>query len=180
MGRVVLVEDRGDNLAADIIKKVPDAVVSTNFKVQLQAGDVLCWLPLPNDYVDDQVQELADLIDKSAFLPRKIVMLSIPGTADDASLGQVEKWYGKKARSLIMMHQYAIKMIDELELPYTIVRIPPLTTEKTSAKMIAEGQPMTGGKLGVDQVVAVLQSIFDTERYRNQSIGIINDEGGQQ
>lgn len=65
MGRVVLVEDRGDNLAADIIKKVPDAVVSTNFKVQLQAGDVLCWLPLPNDYVDDQVQELASLIDKS-------------------------------------------------------------------------------------------------------------------
>lgn len=106
-------------------------------------------------------------------------MLSIPGTADDASLEQVEKWYGKKARSLIMMHQYAIKMIDELELPYTIVRIPPLTTDETSAKIIAEGQPMTGGKLGIDQLVAVLQSIFDTERYRNQSIGIINDEGGQ-
>jgi hypothetical protein len=150
--------------------------VSTNFKAQFRAGDVLCWLPLPNDYVDDEVQELATLIDKSIFLPTKIIMLSIPGTADDASLEQVEKWYGKNARSMIMSHQYAIKMIDEFEIPYTIIRIPPLVTDDTSAKIIAEGQQMSGDQLGINQLIPVLQTAIETNHYLNQSIGIVNSK----
>lgn len=158
---------------------MPDAVASTNFNVELKAGDTLCWLPLPGDMVDDEVQELAQLVDRSVFLPTRVVMLSIAGTADDASLAQAEKWYGEDARAKVMMHQYAIKMIDELELPYTIVRIPPLTDRVTSAKVVDEGQTMTGGPVGVAQVVTTLQTVLATDRYRNQSIGIINDKGGQ-
>lgn len=179
MGRVVLIDNRDDELASKVIKKMPDAVVSTNFKVQLQSGDILCWLPKSNDYVDDEVQELADLIDQSVFLPAKIVMLSIPGTADDASLEQVEKWYGKSARTMVMMHQYAVKMIDEFEIPYTIVRIPPLTVANTETKITAEGQVMDGGKVGIDQLVLLLQTVLKTNRYLNQSIGIVNSKGGQ-
>ncbi len=107
-------------------------------------------------------------------------MLSIPGTADDASLEQVEKWYGKDARSMIMAHQYAIKMIDEFEIPYTIVRIPPLTLTNTSVSVVDEGQPMTGDKLGINQLVLIFQTVLETNRYLNQSIGIVNSEGGQQ
>lgn len=180
MGRVVLVDSREDELALKIMKKVPDAVVSTNFRVQFQSGDILCWLPKPSDYVDDEVHELADLIDQSTFLPIKIIMLSVPGTADDASLEQVEKWYGKDARSMIMTHQYAIKMIDEFEIPYTIVRVPPLTSANTSVSVVGEGQPMTSGKLGINQLVSVFQTVLETNRYLNQSIGIVNSEGGQQ
>lgn len=180
MGRVVLVDNREDELALKIMKKVPDAIVSTNFKVQFQSGDILCWLPKPSEYVDDEVQELADLIDQSTFLPIKIIMLSIPGTADDASLEQVEKWYGKDARSMIMAHQYAIKMIDEFEIPYTIVRIPPLTLMNKSVSVVGEGQPMTGDKLGINQLVSIFQTVLETNRYLNQSIGIVNSEGGQQ
>ena len=180
MGRVVLVDNREDELALKIMKKVPDAIVSTNFKVQFQSGDILCWLPKPSEYVDDEVQELADLIDQSTFFPIKIIMLSIPGTADDASLEQVEKWYGKDARSMIMAHQYAIKMIDEFEIPYTIVRIPPLTLMNTSVSVVGEGQPMTGDKLGINQLVSIFQTVLETNRYLNQSIGIVNSEGGQQ
>ncbi|WP_251573837.1 saccharopine dehydrogenase related protein [Limosilactobacillus agrestimuris] len=179
MGRVVLIDNRDDELVSKLIKKMPDAVVSTNFKVQLQSGDILCWLPKPNDYVDDEVQELADLIDQSVFLPTKIVMLSIPGTADDASLEQVGKWYGKSARTMIMMHQYAVKMIDEFEIPYTIVRVPPLTVANTETKITAEGQAMDGGKVGIDQLVLLLQTVLKTNRYLNQSIGIVNSKGGQ-
>ena len=107
-------------------------------------------------------------------------MLSIPGTADDASLEQVEKWYGKDARSMIMMHQYAVKMIDEFEIPYTIVRIPPLMLTNTSVSVIGEGQPMTGNKLGINQLVSIFQTVLETNRYLNQSIGIVNSGGGQQ
>lgn len=179
MGRVVLIENRNDDLAARILKKMPDAVVSTNFKIQLQSGDVLCWLPMAKEYVDDEVLQLADLIDKSIFQPVKIIMLSIPGTADDASTEQVEKWYGKDARSMIMMHQYAVKMIDEFEIPYTVVRIPPLVDAETAAEVLAEGQSMTGGKLGLNQLVENMQRVIETDRYLNQSIGIINHEEGK-
>ncbi|MBB1062694.1 saccharopine dehydrogenase related protein [Limosilactobacillus fastidiosus] len=179
MGRVVLIDNRDDNLASKVIKKIPDAIVLTNFKVQLRSGDILCWLPKPNDYVDDEAQELAGLIDKSTFLPAKIVMLSIPGTADDASLEQVERWYGKSARALIMMHQYAVKMIDEFEIPYTIVRVPPLISTSTEIRITAEGEAMSGDKVGINQVVLLLQTVLKTNRYLNQSIGIINSKGGQ-
>lgn len=176
MGRIVLIANRNDELTSKIMKKMPNVVVSTTFKVELQSGDILCWLPMPNNYVDDEVQELADLVDQSTFLPAKIVMLSIPGTADDASLDQVEKWYGKNAQSMIMMHQYAVKMIDEFEIPYTIVRVPPLTSDSTNATVIGEGQLMNGKQLGMDQLVSVLQTVLETNRYLNQSIGIINSK----
>ena len=81
---------------------------------------------------------------------------------------------------MIMAHQYAIKMIDEFEIPYTIVRIPPLTLTNTSVSVVDEGQPMTGDKLGINQLVLIFQTVLETNRYLNQSIGIVNSEGGQQ
>ena len=122
--------------------------------------------------MDDEVQELADLIDQSTFLPEKIVMLSIPGTADDASLEQVEKWYGKDARSMIMMYQYAVKMIDEFELPYTIIRALPITDEETSLKVVREGEALEGKEIGLKQVAQIIEQAVTTDDFRNQSIGI--------
>ncbi len=49
-------------------------------------------------------------------------MLSIAGTADDATNQQLQEWYGQQATQAVLAHQYAVKMIDEFELPYTIIR----------------------------------------------------------
>ena len=121
MGRTVIVSHRHDQLSQLIMKKMYDAVAVSNFKLEFQRGDQLCWLPQLSDPVDDEVQELATLIDQSIFIPRKIVMLSMAGTADDASPDQLKHWYGKNAQEYLWAHQYAIKMVDELELPYTII-----------------------------------------------------------
>ena len=180
MGRIVFISHRHDDLVPTIIKKVPEAVALTSFKLEIQRGDVLCWLPTVNEYVDDEVQELAELIDHSLFLPSKIVMLSIAGTADDATNQQLQEWYGQQATQAVLAHQYAVKMIDEFEIPYTIVRIPPLMLTNTSVSVIGEGQPMTGNKLGINQLVSIFQTVLETNRYLNQSIGIVNSEGGQQ
>ena len=96
MGRIVFISHRHDDLVPTIIKRVPEAVALTSFKFEIQRGDVLCWLPTVNEYVDDEVQELAELIDRSLFLPSKIVMLSIAGTADDATNQQLQEWYGQQ------------------------------------------------------------------------------------
>lgn len=172
MDRIVLVSQRHDRLISTIMKNVPDAVAATNFKLELQAGDVLCWLPQATEYVDDEVQELAALVDRSLFLPAKIVMLSVAGTADDADEKQLKQWYGKQAMQIVLAHQYAIKMIDELELPYTIIRALPLTDKKTTVQLVSEGTPLRGEKVGVEQVAAVVERAVTTADFHNQSVGV--------
>lgn len=172
MGRIVLVSQRHDQLVSTIMKDVPDAVAATNFKIQLQPGDVLCWLPLATEFVDDEVQELATLIDQSLFLPAKIVMLSVAGTADDADEQQLKQWYGKQAMQVVLAHQYAIKMIDEFELPYTIIRTLPFTNEETKVQLVSEGSRLSGEKVGVKQVAKVVERVVITADFQNQSIGI--------
>lgn len=172
MGRIVLVSQRHDQLVPTIMKNVPDAVAATNFKIELQAGDVLCWLPVATELVDDEVQDLAALIDRSLFSPAKIVMLSVAGTADDADDHQLKRWYGKQAMQIVLAHQYAVKMIDEFELPYTIIRTLPLTGEKTAVQIVDEGKKLDGEKVGVDQVAKVVERVATTTDFQNQSIGV--------
>lgn len=179
MGRIVLISQRHDNLVPLIMKQVPDAVATTNFKFELEKGDVLCWLPTINEYVDDEVQELAGLVDQSIFPPAKIVMLSIAGTADDTTDKQLHTWYGKKALEIAYAHQYAIKMIDELELPYTIVRTLPLINGDSEIRIVKEGQLLTGKNVGINQVAQVIKRAVTTDDFYNQSIGIAPLESGQ-
>ncbi len=52
MGRIIFISHRHDDLVQTIIKKVPEAVALTSFKLEIQRGDVLCWLPTVNEYVE--------------------------------------------------------------------------------------------------------------------------------
>lgn len=172
MSRIVIVSRRHDKLVSTVMKKVPEAVALTNFKFEIQNGDVLCWLPTVNEAVDDEVQELAALLDHSLFLPAKIVMLSIAGTADDATNQQLQEWYGKQATQIVFAHQYAIKMIDEFELPYTIVRALPIISNETTLKIVDEGKSLQGERIGMAQVAQVIKRAVTTDDFKNQSVGI--------
>lgn len=172
MSRIVFISHRHDDLVPTIIKKVPEAVALTSFKFEIQRGDVLCWLPTINEYVDDEVQELAELLDHSLFLPSKIVMLSIAGTADDATNQQLQEWYGQQATQAVLAHQYAIKMIDEFELPYTIIRALPITNDETPVRIVNEGEALNGKEIGLIQVAQLIERAVTTDDFRNQSIGI--------
>lgn len=172
MGKTIIVANRHDGMTAAIMKKVPDAIVSPNFDVEIGQGDTLCWLPLPGDPVDEEVQELAYLIDRSVFLPTKIIMLSLPGTADDINEDELVEWYGKKAIGWLMAHQYAIKMIDEFEIPYTIIRTPLIVDHETTVEVVGEGEAFPGREIGLPQLVNLMTDTIESQRYRNRSIGI--------
>lgn len=172
MGRVVVISQRHDRLTRLIMENSYDAVATTSFNFTIKQGDILCWLPLPNEPVDDEVQDLAALIDNSIFLPAKIVMLSIAGSADDAEEDQLKRWYGKQAVQDVLTHQYAIKMIDEFEIPYTIIRALPLTAEETSIQLLDEGQPMHGTAIGEQQAAATILRVLSSDKFNNHSIGI--------
>lgn len=176
MNRIVLIGQRTDGLLERLHELLPEAIIEPSFHFKLQSQDALCWLPMPNDPVDQDVYDLVDLIDDSHEVPKKIVMLSIAGTADDATKVQLESWYGKPALDTVLAHQYAIKMIDELEFPYVIVRSLPIVPRETGLKIVDEGQPLTGQSVGLNQAAQVLKEALATDRYRNQSIGIENQD----
>ena len=176
MARIVVISRRHDQLARLIMEKSYAAVASNNFDVELQAADVICWLPQAGDPVDDEVQALANLVDRSLFPPQKIVMLSIAGTADDADEQQLKRWYGKQAMQEVWAYQYAIKMIDELELPYVVVRTLPLGNDETPVKVVDEGQVLTGDCVGARQLVTVLQTALTTGKFDNHSIGVMPEK----
>lgn len=176
MARAVIVNTRHDSLAASLMKLLPDAVAASSFNLSLEEGDVLCWLPAENDPVDDQVNALVNLIDSSVMQPSRLVMLSIAGTADDASENELKQWYGHNAIGKVMAYQYAIKMIDELELPYTIVRVAPLAAKRLKkcgeAIVMAEGQQLPNEHVSISDLANILKLIVESGAYRNQSIGV--------
>ena len=173
MARIVVISRRHDRLARLIMENSYAAVAANNFDVELEAGDILCWLPQAGAPVDDEVQQLADLVDRSLFPPQKIVMLSIAGTADDADEAQLKHWYGKRAMQEVWAHQYAIKMIDELELPYVVVRALPLGEGAAHTQIVDEGQPLSGENISEEQLATVLETALTTGKFDNHSIGVM-------
>ena len=63
-------------------------------------------------------------------------------------------------------------MIDELELPYTVIRSLPLTATASPAVITSEGQAVTGKGVSEETLAGVIEQALLTDRYRNQSIGI--------
>lgn len=173
MARIVVISRRHDRLARLIMENSYAAVAANNFDVELEAGDILCWLPQAGDPVDDEVQQLAGLVDRSLFPPQKIVMLSIVGTADDADEAQLKHWYGKQAMQEVWAHQYAIKMIDELELPYVVVRALPLGEGTAHTQIVDEGQPLSGENISEEQLATALETALTTGKFDNHSIGVM-------
>lgn len=174
MARVVIVNTRHDSLAAALMKLLPDAVATSSFNFRLEEQDQICWLPQMADPVDDEVNGLVKLIDSSVMQPSRIVMLSMAGTTDDAASALLQKWYGRRALGQVMAYQYAVKMIDELELPYTIVRTAPLSQSEGTGQVIvtAEGEKLPDWHLSVAQLADTFKLILESGAYKNQSIGV--------
>ncbi len=69
-----------------------------------------------------------------------------------------------------MEHLYAVKMIDELEHPYVIVRTPPVTGRGGNVK--GEGELIQQATVGQEETVALITTAVTTEQYVNQSVGL--------
>lgn len=172
MNRIIIVNQKADDLCQAVKEQLPHALEYTDFNWQLQAHDVICWIPNDNVRVDLAVNDLVVKLDNSTVQPAKIIMKSIAGTADDADNDQLAQWYGNSNQQLVMDHLYAIKMIDELEFPYTIVRSLPLTNDVVQRNLMLEGQLYDGNNSNIRQVAAVIAEATQLERFKNQSVGI--------
>lgn len=172
MNRIIIIDQRTDVLGKKVATLLPQALVKTDFQWQPHPKDVICWLADDNARVDVAVSDLVNLLDHWHIQPAKIVMKSIAGTADDASAQQLTAWYGQEASQHVADHLYAIKMIDELEFPYTIVRTLPLTNEPVNRQLLAEGQSMNGQFSNIDAVAKVIAQACHPDQLKNVSVGI--------
>lgn len=166
-----IINQGAPELTAAVLARLPKATQTTDFSGDIAADQSLVWLPDPFGPVDQQVVDLVALVDRSVNHPVKIVMHSVPGTADDADPAIVATWFGRPGSDLVMAHLYAVKMIDELELPYTIIRTPPLTAGD-AGQLVGEGAAVIGRPVGIDQVAAVLAAAVTPANFCNQSLGI--------
>ncbi|WP_235788979.1 hypothetical protein [Limosilactobacillus gorillae] len=167
--RIVGTGQMATDLSAVLSERGVAVKATTDFSGALEPVTTLVWLPDPLEPVGDLVSDLVALVDRSPA-PARIVMHGVVGTADDAEPEQVGAWYHTDGKALVMEHLYAVKMIDELEYPYVIVRTPP--TSGSGGKIKPEGQPITRSAVSRAATVALLVTAVQDDAYVNQSVGL--------
>lgn len=138
------------------------------------AAEVVVWLPSAAT-VDDAVFDLVTAIDQGAVKPRKIIMLAVAGINDEVESTRLQQRFGQQCSDVILAYQYAVKMIDELELPYTIIRAAKTVTKTTTSVISNEGQPVVGTQIGSSELSQLIVKTVLTDQYLNQSIGIADN-----
>ncbi|EEU30241.1 hypothetical protein HMPREF0501_00619 [Limosilactobacillus coleohominis 101-4-CHN] len=172
MNRIVIINQGQTELCRSLSQKLDHCLILDSFQWSLEPSDIICWLPADNSRVDLAVTDLVDLLDRSSVQPAKIIMKSIAGTADDASDQQLTSWYGENAQQMVMDHLYAIKMIDELEYPYTIIRSLPLVEQPIDRLVMNEGQQFSGKNSSLRATSQLMKKAIMTDEFQNQSVGI--------
>lgn len=160
----------GQSKLAQAVAQQLNTVAQVGFN-HIKNDQVICWLPQINDPVDDQVQEIVNALDQAKVQPAKIVVWSPAGTADDAHPDQLRQWWGPDWRNIIAAYLYMVKMIDELEYPYTVVRSVPIAEKAPAGKLVAEGQLMTGQSVNLQMVADTLSKACQGQ-FTNESIGV--------
>lgn len=175
MTQVLIVAKDGLKLSevveGELQKRSFVVATTTGFDEQTVNADVIAWLAA-GKAVDDEVFDLIDQIDRRNVAPNKIVMLSLAGINEEVGSEKLATWYGGDVTSLILAYQYAVKMIDELEIPYTIVRTAPVVNRETALTITNEGQLLAGNEIGINQLGQVIADACGPEHYDNQSIGV--------
>lgn len=168
--RIELVDEFTGDLGRQIVA-LTGAIRHPNWQFAFPANLVLGWLP---DFSasDLGVRNLVAAVDANPVAPQKIVMLSPAGTADDADLDQLISWYGATAPTLLGDALYAVKMVDELELPYTVIRTLPVVRQGGGQKLSPEGEPMQGQATNQAALAHLFGTALQTAQYQNQSIGL--------
>lgn len=174
MKKTIIKTTEYQDLSAAILHKL-NGHTEVEITTDIDDADNIVWMP-GLDSADNEVFDLVDQLDARDSAPERIIVLSIAGINDEVDQAKLIQWYGADYENLLLGQQYAVKMIDELELPYTIVRSAPQINETTRVEITHEGQNFSGNKIGVIELAEVISQISLTGAYLNESIGIGGDK----
>ncbi|KRM69084.1 hypothetical protein FD06_GL000633 [Apilactobacillus ozensis DSM 23829 = JCM 17196] len=123
--------------------------------------------------VDLYFEALFESINDCRINLRKFIMCSTAGV-DKELENPIDYPKVKDVKEYLNEQRYAIKIVDEYEIPYTILR-PVELVENTFGKtyLYEEGQLMPAGKVSTAAVAKVAYDALQHHKYNNASIGIV-------
>ncbi|AEV96062.1 NAD(P)H-binding protein [Pediococcus claussenii] len=124
--------------------------------------------------MDDFGNRLADSIQSGDISTKKIVVISTAGIDQEIT----PKWIGtseKERGELLLESRYFNKLIDELEIPYVILRpVKIVDGNNSEIKLSSEGTKMKTQTIGRNGLLEVINQAIFENKFDNTSIGISN------
>ena len=123
--------------------------------------------------MDEEFETVVDRLEEQQLQVNKIVFLATAGMDNEIDPTWIEV---QDVRELMLEVKYVAKLVDETELPYTIIRPVEVKSEvqNQGAKITPEGQPITTAVVSERAVTKLVKQAILTEEYQNQSVGISN------
>ena len=149
----------------------------TDYNSQLSGVSEIVTVLGPSDS-DLYFDQLFDAIFDSGVVIDHFVMVTYSGI-DNEVVGGREYEGVDDVKEFIKQQRYSAKIVDEAEIPYSIIRAGKMVDGSQSALLLfAEGQPMPNGVLTYASLANFINEILADHRHINESIGVINANRG--
>lgn len=147
---------------------------SQDYLAYVKDTDIIISLLGPQD-VDWYFEALFEAIYQQKINLKHFIMLSYAGIDDE--LTQPIEYAGITDRlEFFKQQRYAIKIVDEAEFPYTIIRqSQPTDHSGKKLQIFSEGQPMPAGYVSRETIANLIYQIVETGQYKYESIGILEN-----
>ncbi|GAF37697.1 NAD(P)-binding oxidoreductase [Lentilactobacillus farraginis] len=128
----------------------------------------------PND-VDLVFEALFDAIDEVGPAIQHFIMLSYAGIDDELTAPMTFPKVANRSE-FIKQQRYAAKLVDESEIPYSIIRMGTLTSaNQSNYQLYNEGSQMPNGRVSAKNVARLVEMALVNHKLVNQSVGIIDE-----
>ncbi len=123
--------------------------------------------------VDLQIGAVIQALDRVNPPLEQFIMLSTAGI-DNELTEEVTYPDVDNNKEYLNQQRYAVKLVDEYEIPYTILRPVEIVDEQTGElDVIDEGISMQYGRVSADNVANTAVKVVEYQQFINQSIGLI-------
>ncbi len=123
--------------------------------------------------VDLQIGAVIQALDRVNPPLEQFIMLSTAGI-DNELTEEVTYQDVDNNKEYLNQQRYAVKLVDEYEIPYTILRPVKIDDEQSGElDVIDEGISMQYGRVSADNVANTAAKVVEYQQFINQSIGLI-------
>lgn len=123
--------------------------------------------------MDEEFEGIIDQIEAGKIKANKIIFLATAGMDKEINPNWIEV---QDLKELLLEVKYVAKLVDETELPYTILRPVEVSDEvqNVALNIIPEGEKISVDRVSEANLRTVIIDAITTNNYINQSIGISN------
>ncbi|KRN13204.1 saccharopine dehydrogenase related protein [Fructilactobacillus fructivorans] len=144
------------------------------YRGHLKDVDVIVSFLGPLD-VDLDMEALFSVIYSGRLNPARIIFLSAAGIDKEVD-GELDYPGVDDVSEFLKQQQYAIKVIDESEIPYTIFRlVNVVNTKHNDGHTIEEGQPVPVGIVSHETIAHFVIDAIVNGSFKNQSQALVEE-----